>query len=409
MRCYRNGINAMIQNASGEQKTVFRIIRKIKKIIKGKVFTVLNLMMSIFKKVDEKQVLFVSDVRKDIGGNMEFVRDHLPDDFKPIYDFKEDRRDKRGSHQFVDLVRKMTTSGYIILEDYFTYTNYLRVRKGQQICQLWHGAGAFKKFGFSREANTEGIKIHPGYKKYAKAIVSADAIRKDYAEAFRISIDKVQATGIPRTDIFFDAKYIKDVREGIYEDYPLLKQRKVILFAPTYRGIRAGDAEYDFQMIDPDKMYEALGDEYVFVFKWHPATYNNLIREEKEAYNLDKYKNFFLDLSQARDINDLLLITDIMITDYSSVVFDYLLVNKPIVYYAYDLEDYEGGRGLYYDYEEYIYGPVARTQEELIEAIKKEDLCPDLREPFRKKFMEACDGRATEKTCEWLFDLKSTE
>ena len=125
----------------------------------------------------------------------------------------------------------------------------MKVRKGQEIVQLWHGAGAYKKFGFSRANGDEGIKIHKGYRKYAKAIVSAEPIRKCYAEAFDIALQKVQATGVPRTDIFFDQEYIKNKREELYRDFPFLKDKKVILFAPTYRGTRAEDAAYDFDKI----------------------------------------------------------------------------------------------------------------------------------------------------------------
>ncbi len=357
-------------------------------------------------EVEKNTVLFLSDVRGEIGGNMKFVADWLPDTYEIRSDFKADRRDPRGKERFQEMIRNMTTCQYIILEDYFRYTSFMNVRPGQQICQLWHGAGAYKKFGFSREGNSEHISIHPGYRKYAKAITSADAIRPCYAEAFDISIDKVQATGIPRTDIFFDEEYIRQTREELFREYPFLKGKKVILFAPTYRGIRAFDAAYDFDRIQPELFYDQLGDDYIFLFKWHPATYNNLERDEISAYDLEKYNGFFRDFSQERDINDLLLITDVLITDYSSVIFDYLLVNKPIVYYAYDLEDYQGGRGLYFSFEEYVYGKVARTQEELIDALKAEDMCEEKRAVFRKKFMEACDGNSTEKTCRWIFEEK---
>lgn len=367
------------------------------------VFAAANRAMGLLP-LHEDRVLFASDVRSEMGGNFAFVEEHMPKRLQARYDLKGDRRDRRGLKKIFEMIYNMSTCKYIILEDYFTYTSYMHVRKGQQICQLWHAAGAYKKFGWSRAGNNEGIRIHKGYKKYAKAIVSADPIRKDYAEAFSISMDKVQATGVPRTDIFFDEKYIAETKESIYEEYPMLREKKVILFAPTYRGLRAEDAAYNFDMLDPDRLYEALGDDYVFVLKWHPATYNNLKREEKSVYHLEKYNNFFLDLSQERDINDLLLVADVMITDYSSVIFDYFLCHKPIIYYTFDLEEYEGGRGIYYDFEEYVYGPVARDLDTLIADIKEAKVDEDSRRAFNEKFMAACDGHATERTCAWLFD-----
>ncbi|NLA70185.1 MAG: hypothetical protein GX852_03980, partial [Clostridiales bacterium] len=113
-----------------------------------------------------------------------------------------------------------------------------------------------------------------------------------------------------------------------------------------------------------------------------------------------------IDASDYSDINDLLIGSDILITDYSSVIFDYYLLNKPIVYYAYDIEEYKSGRGLYYDFEEYVYGKVATNNKELVEAILAEEQCNNLRDTFGKKFMSSCDGHATDRICKWIIGDK---
>ncbi len=379
-------------------------VRRVKNGVQSVAFAALNRVFALCVPLKRDHVLFASDVREENGDSMAFVEKAMPKGLVSRYAFRGDRRINRGIRKWVTMTYDMSTCRYILLEDYYRPVSFMRVREGQEICQLWHAAGAYKKFGYSRLGNGEHIKVHKGYKKYAKAITSADAIRTNYAEAFGISMDKVKATGVPRTDIFFDEAYIAETKESIYKEYPVLREKKVILFAPTYRGLRAEDAAYDFSKLDPDLLYESLGEDYVFVFKWHPATYNNLKFEERQAYALDKYGDFFLDLSQERDINDLLLVADIMITDYSSVIFDYYLTGKPVVYYTYDLDAYEAGRGIYYPFEEYLYGPCVDNQADLIAAIRKADLCEDKRAAFGKKFMEACDGHATEKTCAWLFD-----
>ena len=381
-----------------------KFVKKLKIAIRMIPFLAINRSIMLLVKVKKNQILFASDVREEMGGNLKYVYDYLPDTFRKVTDFKRDRRDRRGLTQYLKLAYYMTTSAYIVLEDFFDYTAFIKVRKGQEICQLWHGAGAYKKFAHSRTTNNrEKIKIHAGYKKYTKVIVSAEPIRSCYAEAFHISMDKVQATGIPRTDCFFDKNYITNVRITLQEQYPQLKGKKVILFAPTYRGTLANDAAYDFDKLNLDELYPYLKDNYIFVFKWHPAAYNNIKLNGKEAYRLGKYDDCFLDLSDCRDINDLLLIADILVTDYSSVIFDWLLVEKPIIYYAYDMEDYAGTRGLYFNFEEYVYGSVAKDQEQLIQAIYNEDMQWEKRAAFRDKFMSACDGTSTEKTCKWIF------
>lgn len=381
------------------------IFRKCKTLLKMILFNLVSLFFRIRYPVEDKRVFFVSDVRNELGGNLKDVYDYLEGKGYDRQVFcKRKRTDKTTKADFIYICKQLTTSKYILLEDVYDFIAFMHLRKGQQICQLWHGAGAYKRFGFSRLKNEKGkLRIHKGYRKYAKAITSADSIRGCYAEAFDIPLERVGATGVPRTDIFFDEKYIQKKKEELYREFPQLKEKKVILFAPTYRGTKVRDAAYNFDMLRLEEIYQQLGDEYVFIFKWHPAAYNNILLQGKDVYDLSRYNGFYMDLSQNRDINDLLLVTDILITDYSSVIFDYLLVNKPIIYYAYDLEEYSADRGIYYDFEDYVYGEVAVTQDELVTAIKKENMASERREEFRQRFMEACDGQATEKTCKWIF------
>jgi len=383
-------------------KKIKNILIKIKKGINLICLTLINRVLRVFTKLEKNKVLFLSDVRESLGGNLELVYNMLSDEkYNKKLSLKADRRSRRSVKEEMSLLIDLVTSEYIILEDLARATIPIKLKKGQQLCQLWHAPGAFKKFGYSRQDITN---IHPAYKKYTKAIVSSKEIEPCYAEAFGITVDKVKATGIPRTDMFFNKTYIEEKKQKLYLEYPGLKGKKVILFAPTYRGTPFSDeASYDLEKLNMAKIYEQLKDEYVFVFKWHPAIYNNIQRGITAMPDISKYNGFYMDLSEYRDINDLLLVTDVLITDYSSVIFDYALVNKPIVYFTYDLEEYENGRGLYYEFKEYVYGEVAADCDELISAIKKENMCTELRDAFMKKFMDACDGNSTKKTCEWIF------
>ena len=110
-----------------------------------------------------------------------------------------------------------------------------------------------------------------------------------------------------------------------------------------------------------------------------------------------------LDVSD-EDITDLMLASDLMITDYSSAIFEYLLTDKPVIYYVYDIEQYAGARGLFFDFEEYLYGETARDQEELVRAVKAANLMEERRQQFRDKFMSACDGHATERVRKLIFE-----
>lgn len=386
-----------------------KIKRYLKKVIKVSIVFFPSLLFSVLPK-NKKKIAFISDTRTELGGNLKYMYDAIPSTYDKKVILKEDRRKKRNFREKVNFLYTLSTSKYIFLEDLVQATSFFHFSKRQEIIQLWHGPGAYKKFGYSRSVKNSGDvkKVHRGYKKYTKAIVSSEGIRENYAEAFGISIDKVYATGFLRTDLFFDKKYISKTRKELFNKYPQLKNKKVILFAPTYRGapyknIDKNGAYYDFNKLNWDKLYRELKDEYVFVLKWHPALYNNIKNGQLNAPNLTKYKDFYFDLSEYRDINELLLITNVLITDYSSVIFDYVLLNKPIIYFVYDLEEYASGRGFYYDFDEYVYGDVVKNQSALIKSIKKENMAKTKREKFYQKFMSACDGHSIEKTYDLIF------
>lgn len=382
-------------------------LKKLRRWIGYKAFRIMNACFSCLYPLDNKSVCFLSDVRTVMGGNLKCVYDYLEDkDYKRIIEFKADRRVKRNFKQQLRLARHLSTSRYIILDDYATVINNIKVRKNQELVQLWHGAGAFKKFGWSRANSGEAIgKIHPGYKKYTKAIVSGEGVRWCFAEAFSISMDKVLATGFPRTDVLFDQAYLQKTKDDFYEQFPHLKNKKLILFAPTWRGVEVADAYYDFDHIDFQKIYDQFHEEYVFMIKWHPAIYNNAKLFHAKMPDLQQYQGFYQDFSMYRDINELLVVCDCLITDYSSVIFDYVLLDKPVIYFTYDYDDYvgQGGRGLYFDFPDYIYGSVAKNSDELIECISHPDMMEEKRQVFMDKFMGACDGHSTEKTCHWIF------
>lgn len=390
-------------------KYIKKIIKKIRKacII---IFNIIsNRFFGLFP-IKENRVLFLSDVRKEIGeGNLAYIYNYLPEKYEKITFFKADRSVRRSLIEKIKLMYNLSVSKYILLDDFSASTAYMKVRANQDLIQLWHGPGAYKKFGHSRAkegGDLENRIVHPGYKRYTKVIASSEDIRPCYAEAFSVDIKKVKATGFPRTDLFFNKKEMNKKIERIRKKYPFFKDKKIILFAPTYRGVKVKDAYYDFDKINLDKIYNKFKNDYVFLFKWHPALEVNLKKGKVEGYDLSKYKDFYYDLSDERDINDLLLVADILITDYSSVIFDWAFLNKPIIYFAYDSEEYKNGRGLYFDFDEYIYGPVAETTDELIKAIKKEDLCLNKRKKFMKKHLGACDGNSTKKTYEWIFENK---
>ena len=137
---------------------------------------------------------------------------------------------------------------------------------------------------------------------------------------------------------------------------------------------------------------DSLGDEYILLIKHHPFV-------EKRPDIPDECKDFALDISEKLEIDQLLCASDICISDYSSLVFEYSLFERPMIFFAYDLDDYFDWRGFYYDYDELTPGPVVADTEAIIDYIKNLDTRFDKAKvhAFREKFMSACDGHATDR------------
>jgi CDP-ribitol ribitolphosphotransferase / teichoic acid ribitol-phosphate polymerase len=363
-----------------------------------KMFVVFYYLFHMFP-VKADRVLFASDSRSEIGGNLQFVyeemkRQNLQYDFKFL--FKENSFVRKSFVEIVKLAYYCATSGKTLLEENYPMISLLKIRPKADLIQLWHGAGAFKKFGYSRMGQPGGPKMHSkDHRNYTKAVVSSKNVIQQYAEGFDIEPEKVLPLGIPRTDIFFDENYKKAKREELYSQYPFLKGKKIILFAPTFKGRGRKEAHYPYENLDFKKLYENLSDEYVFLFKLHFIVLNKVTIPHQ-------YADFFYDFTDYREVNDLLLITDILITDYSSICFEYSLMNKPMLFFSYDVEHYISKRGFYFEYQSFIPGHLVKTTDEMVEKIANEDFALEKVKPFRDYFFDYQDGKASERVVNQL-------
>lgn len=328
--------------------------------------------------------------------------DVLADSFKAVYDEvilqKPDykvvgylKQPKRSILELLKMYKDIATAEYIFLDDYYRQIYGLTLRKDTEVIQLWHAAGAFKKFGFSSigyaDSNTESFE-RDAHKNYSKVVVSSSEIVPFYAEAFGVDEKNVLPLGVPRTDRFFNEEYktyIKTVFEG---KYPALKNKKIITYAPTFRG-GPGERQQFIMNLNIRRLAEQLGDEYALILKMHPS----VVRGVGIPFDLQE---FAFNMS-GEDINDVLINTDILITDYSSVVFDFSIMEKPILFYAYDLENYLGERNFYYNFEEFVPGPIVRTNEEVISAIKSNDFDLHKVRTFKERFFDDLDGHSAER------------
>ena len=350
-------------------------------------------------KLNEKRVLFLSDSRDHISGNFEYIYNYLKEN-NPDYELKthlkKSLKTKRKFKEKILLLKDIASSKYILVDDFYPLIYPLKIRKNAKLIQVWHAMGAFKTVGYSRNKSKEGYKSSSlTHKNYTDTIVSSENIRKNYAEAFGIDIEKVHPYGVPRTDIFYSDKYKRDIRKQLYQKYPQFKNKKVILFAPTFRGKGQKTAYYDYSLIDFNLIKKKFSKDYVFLVKMHPFI--------KKLPDIDfENDDFYYNLSSEREINDLLFITDILITDYSSVIFEYSFFKKPVIFYIPDYENYDGSRGFYYPFSKYTYGDIAKNNKELINLIENSKVNKKKLQEFFDYFCGACDGKSTERVVKKL-------
>lgn len=144
---------------------------------------ILNRVFCLFP-LREKQVLMLSDVRENISGNFRFVYDRISSSYDIKLSLKADRRIRRTLKDWVKQCYYLATSKYILLDDYSVATAYIHVRNSQELVQLWHSSGAYKKFAHSRGGENGDIRrIHAGYKRYTKTITSSEYVRPCFAES----------------------------------------------------------------------------------------------------------------------------------------------------------------------------------------------------------------------------------
>ena len=291
----------------------------------------------------------------------------------------------------------------VFLSDASDLVSCIDLRPETRVVQLWHACGAFKKWGMSTAdlkfgGNRKQLLRHPFYKNLSLVTVSSPEVVWAYEEAMVLGDQPgvVRPLGVSRTDKFFDEHFIAQSKSNVEEAVPRAKGKKVLLYAPTFRG-RVSQAQ------GPDKLdiaglRDALGKEWVLLIKHHP-----FVKKTPEVP--EDCSEFAIDVSNTLPIDELLCVADVCVSDYSSLVFEYSLFERPMAFFAYDVDDYCDWRGFYYDYDSLTPGPVFRDNAGLIDYLTRISEAFDVQrvQSFRDKFMSACDGHSTERIYEEVF------
>lgn len=284
---------------------------------------------------------------------------------------------------------------------------YIVKKKAQIYLQTWHGTPlkrlahdievpedtSFFRSEISFEEMTKAYDID--VEKYDYMISPNSFTTEVFQSAFRIDKDKLIETGYPRNDILSN-KTDKQVEE-IKHKFNIPLDKKVLLYAPTWRDNSYIKSGYTFELlVNFYKWKEILGDEYVIIFKPHYLISNK--------FDLSELEDFVYSLPTTVDISELYLISDVLITDYSSVFFDYAVLNRPIYFYMYDLEEYrEELRGFYLDIKTEIPGAVYTQEEDMLLGIKNQQFDYQKLNDFNLRFNNMEDGEAARRVVDIVF------
>lgn len=351
---------------------------------KHKIYAAIFNLFRRFPQKDNK-VTLLTDSNHSFEANLEYVAKEL-----------DNRKTKDGrdfEYAFIEKdslslsnIREFAASKYVFLVDNFFPLAFMNV-DGMKWVQLWHGTGIFKKFGYPL-LNDEERKVMEMFSNKVDLVSASSENAIDiYAENFHVDRSIVKPFGVPRNDFYNDdhlgSDYLSRLRESFEKDYPQLLGKKLVLYAPTFRENPENNAVFDY--FDIRKFLDQLGDEYALAIRLHPNYMNYC--DEEHLIDLDELSNAYdiIDFTGFKDEQKLLLLSDILIADYSSIMVDYTILNKPIILFAYDLEDYlNDERGFYFDYRENAPGKIVRDIDELIDSIREGDFKSDKLEEFSK-------------------------
>ena len=300
-----------------------------------------------------------------------------------------------GLAQGVEAAYQLATARVFIVDSYFLPLYVIRRRPGTTVVQTWHACGAIKKIGYSvidktfgaDETTTSMIRMHSNYDI---CLAASDAAVEQYVEAFRQPADLfVTDIGIPRTDVLVRDEGRALTMDAIRRRYAIPVGRRVILFAPTFRGDTLTTARHP-EDLDLQLLARVLGEDHVLLLRLHPAV--------RSASRLDPaLAGFVIDVSDYPEVNELLLVTDIVVTDYSSVIFEFALLDRPMALFAPDLDAYDQERGFYFDYRAGVPGPVFETTAALAAYLRAGDFDLERVRRFAATWFAVADGHASER------------
>ena len=316
-----------------------------------------------------KRVLFFKENGSAPTENMAAVRDRmiergLDHEFQIAERYRNVFQGKQNIFGWLGDLREIARADYIFIDDYTPVFGFIRPDERTVVTQTWHAGVGFKSVGYARFGGKGSPDpIASAHRAYTYALVGNEHLRSIYSEVFGIEESALLATGMPRLDHFLDGNVAQDAVADLTARYPWMAQGRVITFAPTFRGTGQRTAHYPYnRYIDMAALFKMCEEtNSYFVFEMH-----HFIQELPQIPA--EYASRIFDLSH-ENLSSLYHVSDVLVTDYSSCFYDYLLLKKPVVFYMPDKLEYSVLRGVQRPIEEMAPGVICETFEDFVEVL----------------------------------------
>lgn len=340
------------------------------------------------KRIDKRLVVFADAHNRKLPYSMKLLyRKFVSEGYRVETVFSDYGRDSYMTtlKNMIRFMKLYAQAGIVVICDYFLpVAAPKRKKNGTKVVQLWHACGIFKEFAYDAPDDIPRYYKGKVINNYDLVTVSSPACVPVYSSAMRLEKGIVRAVGVSRTDIFFSRKYREMCREKLYSLYPEARNKKIAVWAPTFRGNAA--LPYLEGKEDVLKLKSLLPDDWFLLIQLHPH-----FRDREISCKLPT--------------EQLLPVTDLLISDYSTVIYEYSLFEKPLVLFAPDSASYTKQRGFYIDYYS-LPGRIVTDKNELADALIEEygSFDREKMRRFKERYMSACDGRSTERIFKILTD-----
>lgn len=364
---------------------------KLELVIAKTLVVILNIITFCLKSKENK-ITYISYRSNDITTEIKLISDEvnkINSDVKEVFlmlKYKNTLLDKfKYVIEIIKQVYHIKTSKVVIIDgNNFVVSNINK--KETTVIQIWHSCGAIKKFG-------QDFERKYAIKNYDYVITCSSSSTESMISAFGVDEEQVIPLGYSITDLLFNEEVLEEYKLRMYKKYPNFYGKKIVLYAPTFRG----DAVYEKKVlpIDLSKIADGLGEEYVLLYKFHPIISNTQVySKSNNLYNVSD-----------ESLYELFSITDILVSDFSAIIYDFSILEKPIVLYTPDLDEYKKNRGLYVDYEKFAPGKITYSEDELIDVIKGEELEVEKVKNLKQIFFDFIDGKSSYRIASFIVSL----